>query len=881
MTENKAKMGSTDTQLEFFNFDALSDDEVQKIKSFLKQPCAAVELPDLTHSTVNDVGNATMDYKNEPVMIPMEYTTALTIGENYTTHITQPQLYTVATTVNGGSYIQAGYPLAGSVYLSKDYLVPKIINGMEAVEQTAVTAAVAPCGDAVLDTGGLAACIANPAAGVVVSSSLYAAATPWNGMYQCTQYVLPHPIPAFLTPIAPVHPTGLRPAIPSAPVSVRGDTPASQAMTTPYMAMATIPASQVAPPPTAMTVSAPSTLIPVPPPQGVIVPSMIAEEASIPCTADPTQVVSIAPMPITSEIEFNVGEHNTVDHVERYESGEIETGYDPECVCDEMSVVDEDKPQNDDRAGADPKQLENSHCESLEEMGEGDEVVQSLPVEQSVTSSSAWNITKSWASLFKNDAALPSTNIKSQSAAQPIDSTLTSNVVPQTCPVIVNVVEASVVSPDTNKPQLVNSSQSQLSNGVTESNYDDIYRLGEILRDVQLDNRHSYFLPRGLSNKGNWCYINATLQALLACPPFYNLLSKLPVISGLKHGQSSTPITDSMVEFIHEFEPVSIHKLQGMSSVMRKKEDIANTGPPFEPVYIYDMLSRLKLNAFEGRQEDAEEFLSCLLNGLHDEMLAAISNVEGSLNNGLVATNGELENQEDDGLEDESWKVIEKRNKYSVTRTTDFSSSPVSDIFCGRIRSALHAVSTSSATLQPFFTLQLDIQSENVRSVKEALQCLVIKETLQGYHCSKTKQEVAASRQITLEELPPILILHLKRFVYDKDGGSQKLSKKVDFTTDLEFNKELLSTTAKTKIAPKQRNYKLIGVVYHCGNEAAKGHYVADVYHHGSNTWIRADDARITTLIEVKVLNHPANMVPYLLFYRRLDTIQMLASLKK
>jgi ubiquitin carboxyl-terminal hydrolase 10 len=42
-----------------------------------------------------------------------------------------------------------------------------------------------------------------------------------------------------------------------------------------------------------------------------------------------------------------------------------------------------------------------------------------------------------------------------------------------------------------------------------------------------------------------------------------------------------------------------------------------------------------------------------------------------------------------------------------------------------------------------------------------------------------------------LEELPPVLILHLKWFSYDKSGGIQKNVKQVDFGADLEINKGL------------------------------------------------------------------------------------------
>merc|ERR1712098_973032 len=84
----------------------------------------------------------------------------------------------------------------------------------------------------------------------------------------------------------------------------------------------------------------------------------------------------------------------------------------------------------------------------------------------------------------------------------------------------------------------------------------------------------------------------------------------------------------------------------------------------------------------------------------------------------------------------------------------------------------------NSATLQPFFTLQLDIQDQTISSVTYALSQNFAHEKLDGFICSRTKKEIEATRILSLEELPPVLILHLKRFVYDgKTGGVQKIMK--------------------------------------------------------------------------------------------------------
>lgn len=60
--------------------------------------------------------------------------------------------------------------------------------------------------------------------------------------------------------------------------------------------------------------------------------------------------------------------------------------------------------------------------------------------------------------------------------------------------------------------------------------------------------------------------------------------------------------------------------------------------------------------------------------------------------------------------------------------------------------------SKESATLQPFFTLQLDIQSEKIRTVQEALETMVARESVQGY-TTKTKQEVRFHSCVRLSNL--------------------------------------------------------------------------------------------------------------------------------
>jgi len=308
----------------------------------------------------------------------------------------------------------------------------------------------------------------------------------------------------------------------------------------------------------------------------------------------------------------------------------------------------------------------------------------------------------------------------------------------------------------------------------------------------------------------------------------------------------------------------------------RKREDIV-TGVSFGPNYVYKMLLELEgtFKVVEGRQEDAEEFLTCLLNGLSEEMQSLIK----------LATPETEENDRDDASEEvddqDEWQEVGAKGKSCVTRriteNVPNKKTPIESLALGMTRSCVKAEGgDNSATLQPFYTLQLDIQNDDIRTLTDALISNFASEELDGFLCAKTKKEIAAVKSSSLEELPPTLILHLKRFVYSSStGGVQKLLKPVSFSCDLELPKSILSPECRggQTGGSRQRQYKLFAVVCHSGREATKGHYVSSVFHPGYSCWMRCDDTTVQPMAEQLVLQPSQQDTPYLLFYRRADTM--------
>ncbi|KII88282.1 hypothetical protein PLICRDRAFT_110490 [Plicaturopsis crispa FD-325 SS-3] len=391
--------------------------------------------------------------------------------------------------------------------------------------------------------------------------------------------------------------------------------------------------------------------------------------------------------------------------------------------------------------------------------------------------------------------------------------------------------------------------------------------------------------PRGLVNSGNMCFANAVLQVLVYCPQFYRLFTDLgkyltgPVVGA--QAEKGTPLVDATIDFLKEFTPATpppSDKANGTSKTKGKevaRDDEGGDLDSFIPTNIYEALKEKKRfdSMRGGHQEDAEEFLGFFLDTLEEELLSIANSLNDAENKPDPAVE---EHEEAAPPEEDGWLEVGRRNRTVITRTIKSAESPITKIFGGKSRSTLRAPGQKdSVTIEDWRSLRLDIQREQVHTIKDALQYISHPQPVQMTHPSKPGVTIDASQQILIDALPPILILHMKRFLYDTSVRDVvKVGKQVSFTPELDIPSDLMSPTRKLHTT----RYKLFGVLYHHGLSASGGHYTLDVLHPNRDlsnkpreAWIRIDDELVSDVRPDDVFGglDRDDRCAYLLFYRR------------
>ncbi len=342
-----------------------------------------------------------------------------------------------------------------------------------------------------------------------------------------------------------------------------------------------------------------------------------------------------------------------------------------------------------------------------------------------------------------------------------------------------------------------------------------------------------HFRTRGMSNPGNACFINCILQPLFHCPPFFNLFKCIAQI---------------------DFPPSNPPSLLSALSNLALELSVPDDENPLTPDVVQDaMIAQGNFNMVRGRQEDAQEFLGYLLDGLHQEWVKATSTEPSTDKTHLVI--------------DDEWLQVGKHNKQNKTRHVESTSdSPFTKIFTGKMLTVVKYQSgTQSTILEPFQTLPLFIDTPSIQTLNDAL-----------IHFSESElidEEKSTYKATYLMETTNILVIQFKRFIYNAHTQSiQKSFKKIKYPDVLNIDPKVWASSqpnTQKKKGKSQSNtrYKLFGVVNHHGKLVEGGHYTCDVLSSNENVWYRMDDETVEDIPESDVLDSLENA--YLLFYQR------------
>ncbi|NXF28832.1 UBP50 hydrolase, partial [Nyctibius bracteatus] len=235
----------------------------------------------------------------------------------------------------------------------------------------------------------------------------------------------------------------------------------------------------------------------------------------------------------------------------------------------------------------------------------------------------------------------------------------------------------------------------------------------------------------------------------------------------------------------------------------------------------------------ERTQQDAQEFLICVLNELHE----ALENVRAQLCKRKRITSA-------------------KESRESISET-----SIITELFEGKLSYDVTCLEckTTTARSESFTVLSLPIPSKRACSLQDCLEHFFQQDTLTSsnqIHCVSCGTKQDATVKASISKAPQIIILHLKRFEC-RGKRQRKLLTDIHYPlTDLDLS------PYSSRHLYNHTEYSLCAVVNHSGLLNC-GHYTAFCKHNITKNWYSFDDEEITEIPNSSVQTRTA----YLLFY--------------
>ncbi|EEB19889.1 ubiquitin carboxyl-terminal hydrolase, putative [Pediculus humanus corporis] len=331
----------------------------------------------------------------------------------------------------------------------------------------------------------------------------------------------------------------------------------------------------------------------------------------------------------------------------------------------------------------------------------------------------------------------------------------------------------------------------------------------------------------GLKNIGNTCFMNSVLQCLS---------NTKPLLEYLLHEEYMTDINFTI-------SAMKGSLIKAFSNVIQEL-----WAPNAEDKIINTTNFKSQIQKFAPRfmgyaQQDAQEFLRYLLEGLHEDV------------NRVTVKPQQILTDIDDSLSDNQ-KATEAWKRY--LRMDD---SKVVDIFVGQLKSTLQCTVCGhcSVTFDPFWDLSLPVPSRTGQpKLQSCLDAFTKEEVLDGEEkptCSKCETRRKCTKSFSIQKFPKILVLHLKRF-----SPTERYRGKLSITVDFPLTNLDLSPYAANK--GQGCTYNLYAISNHSGT-AYGGHYTAYCKHPYSGNWHEYNDSRVSSLSSRSVVSGEA----YVLFY--------------